>query len=354
MKMLLSDSGWFFETKFDVMGRPVTFAGISAFVACLLAGLAVSSLLQSEAAKRLLVRLRVDTHLANFITSLLALAVFAALLVMGIELAGIPIPWSSPVPGIGLSPEQAFRLVAWMVAVVWFASAAKNFVLKRFLSQSGMDGALQYTLSQVIGYMALATGLIIAMQNVGINLSALAVFAGAVGVGLGLGLQTIAANFISGLQILVERPIKIGDRITVDGMTGQVESIRVRATMVVTNDNIAMIIPNSRIISNTITNWSYGSPAVRFHIPVVVSYGSSVDKVREALLEAAKEHPAVLEKPEPDAVLDGFAENLINFDLIVWSEQLSHSPQRLRSDLNYSIERKLREHGVGKFRVQDP
>lgn len=353
MNMILSDSGWFFQTRFDVLNHHISFAGITAFAVCLAMGLGISSLLQSQAARRLLTRLHIDKNLANFITSLLSLAVFAWLLVLGIGFAGIPIPWEAAIPGIRLSASQVLSLVAWIVLVIWFSSAAKSFVLRRFLSQSGMDASLQYTLSQVIGYAALALGLIIAMQNVGINLSALAVFAGAVGVGLGLGLQTIASNFISGLQILAERPIKIGDRVTVDGMTGQVESIRVRATTVVTNDNVALIIPNSRIVSNTITNWSYGSAAVRFHIPVVLPYGIDADKVREALMEAAREHPAVMEKPAPGVVLDGFAENLINFELVVWSEQLSNHPRRLRSELNFAIERKLRERGVGKFRVQN-
>ena len=353
MKLMLTDSRWFFQDRLDVLGRHVSLAGVTAFVICVGIGLLISTLLQSERMRQVLSRFHLDKSLANITTSLLGLAAFAGLVVLGIGFAGIPIPWGTPVPGIGLSALQAASLIVWIVVAVWFSSASKSFVLKRFLSQSGLDRSLQYTLSQVIGYAALALGLIIAMQNVGINLSALAVFAGAVGVGLGLGLQTISANFISGLLILAERPIKIGDRISVDGMSGQVQSIRVRATTVVTNDNIAIVIPNSRIISNTITNWSYGSPAVRFHIPVVVSYDSDVDKVRAALMEAAKEHPAVMENPPPGVVLDGFAENLINFELIVWSEKLSYHPQHLRSDLNFSIEKKLRKGGVGKFRLQN-
>jgi small-conductance mechanosensitive channel len=354
MKTTTAVSGWYFDKWFDVLGHHVSIAGVVAFLVCLILGLSISSLLQSERTRLLLARMRIDKNQANILTSLLSLVAFLGLVVLGIDRAGIPVPWAKPIPGFGLSPLQVISLVVWIVVVVWFSSASKSFILKRFLSQSGMDTSLQYTLAQVIGYVALTVGLIVAMQNVGINLSALAVFAGAVGVGLGLGLQTIAANFISGLQILAERPIKIGDRITVDGMTGQVQSIRVRATTVVTNDNIAMIIPNSRIVSNTITNWSYGSPAVRFHMPVVVSYGSDVEQVRAALMEAAKEHSAVLEKPAPSVVLDGFAENLINFELIVWSEQMSYHPQHLRSDLNFSIERKLRERGVGKFRIPGP
>ncbi|HWC60934.1 MAG TPA: mechanosensitive ion channel domain-containing protein [Verrucomicrobiae bacterium] len=351
MNIILADSGWLFQDRFPLLKHNISIAGVAAFAGCVVLGLCLSSVLQSGFVKHLLVKLRIDKGLTNFITSLLSLAAFAGLVVLGVEFAGIPIPWEKAIPGVGLSPLQVASLVVWIVAVIWGASAIKKFVLKRFLSSSGMAVSLQYTLSQVIGYVALALGLIIAMQNVGINLSALAVFAGAVGVGLGLGLQTIASNFISGLQILAERPIKIGDRVTVDGMTGQVESIRVRATTVVTNDNVAMIIPNSRIVSNTITNWSYGGASVRFHFPVVVSYGSNVDQVRAAMLEAAKEHPGVLQKPEPSVVLDGFAENLINFELLVWTEELSAQPQKLRSELNFAIEKKLRERGVGKFKV---
>ena len=348
--MHLADTEWFFEDRFDLLGRHISIAGITAFAVCLAAGTWISSMLQSATTRRLLARVRVDANHANFITSLLGLIVFASLLVMGIGLAGVPIPWERPVPGVGLSPVQTINLLVWLVVAIWFASAAKSFVLHRFLSASGMDASLQYTLAQVVGYAALGVGLVVAMQNAGINLSALAVFAGAVGVGLGLGLQNIAANFISGLQILAERPIRIGDRITVDGLTGQVESIRVRATTVVTNDNVAMIIPNSRIVSNTITNWSHGGALVRFHIPVVVAYGSDAGVVREAMLGAAKEHPAVLKTPEPSVVLDGFAENLMTFELLVWTEQLSSKPQKLRGDLNFAIECKLREKGVPKFR----
>ena len=117
--------------------------------------------------------------------------------------------------------------------------------------------------------------------------AALAVFAGAVGVGVGFGLQNIASNFISGLVILAERPITIGDRVEVAGIAGQVEQIRARSTVILTNDNIMMIVPNTKFIDSPVTNWTYGDPRVRFRIPVGVAYGSDVEKVRDALLAAA-------------------------------------------------------------------
>jgi len=340
------DAGWFHQARFEILRHNISFAGVVAFVVCTGAGLGLSSFLQSDAVRRLLARLGIHKNFAGIVTSVLGLAVFINLLVVGIELGGIPIPWSKPVPGINLSALQAITLIFWAMVAIWFSSASRSFVFNRFLSQSGLDRSLQYALAQVTGYVALALGLFIALQSAGIGLSGLTVFAGALGVGLGLGLQAVAANFISGLVILAERPIKIGDRITVDGVAGQVQSIRVRATTVVTNDNIAMIIPNSKLIGNTVTNWSYGSPSVRFHIPVVVVSGSDVAKVCKTLIAAAKEHPAVLADPEPVVYLMNFADHHLNFELIVWSEEMSYHPDRFRSDLNFAIEQKLREAGI--------
>jgi len=352
MILALMNEEWFRQDRFEVLHYHISLAGVAAFATCLAIGLALSSILQSEAIRRRLTRLGIDKNLAGIVTSLLSLSVFVSLLVLGIEFGGIPIPWSRPIPGIGLSALQLMNLVVWFVIVLWFSSTSKSFIFNRFLSRSGLDRSLQYALAQVTGYVALALGLIIAMQSAGINLSGLAVFAGALGVGLGLGLQTVASNFISGLVILAERPIKIGDRITLNGVSGQVKSIRVRATTVVTNDNIAMIIPNSMITGGTVTNWSYGGVSVRFRIPVVVTYGNDVSKIREALIAAANEHPAVLKDPAPDVFLDSFAENLMTFELVVWSEEMSYHPAHFRSDLNFAIERRLREAGVEKFGVR--
>src|SRR5207249_11564661 len=125
-----------------------------------------------------------------------------------------------------------------------------------FLVRSGLDRALQHAIAQVVGYAVLVIGIVIVLDNAGIHLGALTVFAGAVGVGVGFGLQNIASNFISGLVILAERPIKIGDSDEVDKVAGTVREIRARSTTVVTNDNIAIIVPNSQFIEKPITNWT--------------------------------------------------------------------------------------------------
>jgi len=189
-------------------------------------------------------------------------------------------------------------------------------------------------------------GIFIVLENTGIHLGALTVFAGAVGVGVGFGLQNIASNFISGLVILAERPITIGDRVEVAGVVGQVQQIRARSTVILTNDNIAMIVPNSKFIDSPVTNWTYSDPRVRFRVPIGVAYGSDVNKVREALIAAGRSNSHVLEDPAPSVFLNKFGESSIDFELVVWSSEMSHRPSRFKSDLNFAIEEKLREAGI--------
>ena len=192
----------------------------------------------------------------------------------------------------------------------------------------------------------LVVGVLIVLENTGIHLGALTVFAGAVGVGVGFGLQNIASNFISGLVILAERPITIGDRVEVAGITGQVQQIRARSTVIRTNDNIMMIVPNTKFIDSPVTNWTYGDPQVRFRIPVGVAYGSDIAKVREALLAAGRENLNTLKDPAPSVFLEKFGDSSIDFQLVVWSSEMSARPSRYRSDLNFAIEQKFREAGI--------
>ena len=249
-------------------------------------------------------------------------------------------------PAVSLSLVQIFLLIGLLIAVFWISSRTKRFLFNRFLVNSGLDRALQYAIAQIISNVVLVVGVLIVLENTGIHLGALAVFAGAVGVGVGFGLQNIASNFISGLVILAERPITIGDRVEVAGITGQVQQIRARSTVIRTNDNITMIVPNTKFIDSPVTNWTYGDPRVRFRIPVGVAYGSDIGKVREVLLAAGRENPNTLEDPAPSVFLEKFGDNSINFELVVWSSEMSARPSRYRSDLNFAIERKFREAGI--------
>jgi small-conductance mechanosensitive channel len=230
--------------------------------------------------------------------------------------------------------------------VFWISSRTKHFLFNRLLAQSGLDRSLQYAIAQIVSNIVLVVGIFIVLENTGIHLAALTVFAGAVGVGIGFGLQNIASNFISGLVILAERPITIGDRVEVAGVIGRVQQIRARSTVIITNDNIAMIVPNSKFIDSPVTNWHYGDPRVRFRLPVGVAYGSDVNKVRDALIAAAREHAATLSDPEPTAYLEKFGDSTIDFELVAWTQEMSYKPRRFKSDLNYLIYKHLTAAGI--------
>jgi small-conductance mechanosensitive channel len=324
----------------------VTVLGLIAFAGLFTAGLLTARMLQSQVVRRFFSRFKIDANFIAIVTTILSLAALIFFIISAINAAGIPLGWNAPLPAIRLSILQIFLLVALLIAVFWISSRTKRFLFNRVLAQSGLDRSLQYAISQVISNVVLVVGIFIVLENTGIHLAALTVFAGAVGVGVGFGLQNIASNFISGLVILAERPITIGDRVEVAGVVGTVQQIRARSTVIVTSDNITTIVPNSKFIDSPVTNWHYGDTRVRFRLPVGVAYGSDVHKVRDALIAAATEHPATLTDPPPTAFLEKFGESTIDFELVAWTREMSARPRRFKSDLNYLIYKHLTAAGI--------
>jgi small-conductance mechanosensitive channel len=331
---------------FYVGDHYVTILGLIAFAGFFAAGLLIARFLQSEIVRRFFSRFKIDVNFIAIVTTILSLASIIFFGITAVNAAGIPLPWDAPLPAIKLSLLQIFLLVALVIAVFWISSRTKHFLFNRLLAQSGLDRSLQYAIAQIVSNIVLVVGIFIVLENTGIHLAALTVFAGAVGVGIGFGLQNIASNFISGLVILAERPITIGDRVEVAGVIGRVQQIRARSTVIITNDNIAMIVPNSKFIDSPVTNWHYGDPRVRFRLPVGVAYGSDVNKVRDALIAAAREHAATLSEPEPTAYLEKFGDSTIDFELVAWTQEMSYKPRRFKSDLNYLIYKHLTAAGI--------
>src|SRR5437868_8013601 len=331
---------------FHAAGQDISFLGVVAFAALFAAGLLTARALQSDVVRRFFSRFKIDSNFIAIVTTILSVCALVFFTVSAINAAGIPLSWNAPLPGVTLSLFQIFLLIALLIAVFWISSRTKRFLFDRLLTKSGLDRALQYAISQIVSNIVLIVGIIIVLENTGIHLGALAVFAGAVGVGVGFGLQNITSNFISGLVILAERPITIGDRIEVAGIAGQVQQIRARSTVILTNDNIAMIVPNTKFIDSPVTNWTYGDPRVRFRIPVGVAYGSDIARVCEALVQVAHENSNALAEPKPNVFLNKFGESSIDFELVVWSQEMNNRPRRFRSDLNFAIANKFKERGI--------
>lgn len=237
-------------------------------------------------------------------------------------------------------------LMLLVVLLFFFTGKLRMWLVGKVFSRTRMEPGVSQATGSIIRYSIIAIGFIIILQTAGIDLTTLNVLAGAVGIGVGIGLQDIVNNFISGLIILFERPVKVGDRIVVGDVEGDVMSIGSRSTTVVTNDNITIIVPNSRFITENVVNWSHNDRKVRFRIPVTVAYGSDVQMVERLLIEAAVENPDILQNPPPGVRLMGFGDHGLDFELRAWSTTLIHRSGLLVSSLNYVIYRKFTDHGI--------
>jgi small-conductance mechanosensitive channel len=251
-----------------------------------------------------------------------------------------------PIGGTRFTVWMLLYLVVLIVLLVYVTGKLKTWMVNRMLARTRIDIGVRQAVGSIFRYVIVAIGFMIILQTAGIDLSALTVLAGALGIGVGFGLQNITNNFVSGLIILFERPIKVGDRIEVGNVTGDVVKISPRATTIVTNDNIAIIVPNSEFISSQVINWSYTNRDVRLNFPVGVAYQSDPELVRKALLEVAADHPGVLKERNADVLLQEFGDSSLNFILRVWTREYTTTPGVLRSELNYAICRKFKEHGI--------
>lgn len=229
--------------------------------------------------------------------------------------------------------------------IIFFSRFVSRRVLEYLLRRFHLEENLSYTLRRITEYTLIVLGAIIAFQFIGINLSGLAVVFGFLSVGIGFGLQNVTSNFISGLILLFERPIRVGDRVSVGDVEGDVTAINIRSTTIRTVNNISIIVPNSEFIASSVINWSHGDPKIRVDVPVGVSYSSDLDTVLQALRDVARENPDVLVSPEPQVHLRGFGDSSWDMQLRVWIGDPKRHPL-VTSDLNCAIVRAFRRHDI--------
>ena len=254
-----------------------------------------------------------------------------------------------PLMRLGNTQVTAWSIILFSglsILLFYLTAKLKGWIVERLLAKSKLDLGLRHTVGTIVRYCFIAIGFTVILQTAGIDLSALAIVIGSVSIGIGLGLQSITNNFVSGMILLFERPIKVGDRIEFEGLSGDVVRIAARATTLLTNDNIAVIVPNSQLTSSAVINWSYPTPRIRFNLPVGVSYDSDPEFIRKLLLEVAAENNAVLKEPAPDVLFAEFGESSLNFILRVWSVSHVDRPGVLRSEINYAISKKFKEHNI--------
>ncbi len=222
---------------------------------------------------------------------------------------------------------------------------ARRALQRRILKRLKVDSGTSYTLARITQYLIITIGVLVSFNFVGINLSSLTVIFGLLSVGIGFGLQNITSNFISGLIILFERPISVGDRVMVNQIEGDIVEINIRATMVRTVNNILIVVPNSEFVSKDVINYSHGDSTYRLDVNVGVSYSSDLDNVLKALQEVADNNSSVMQNPEPEVFLNEFGDSSWNMQLRTWIPDVKQYP-KVRNELNQAIVRTFRKYGV--------
>ena len=214
----------------------------------------------------------------------------------------------------------------------------------RVLADSGMEEGVKESATTLTSYALWGLGILVALNALGVSATSLTVALGAIGIGLGFGLQNIFSNFVSGIILLFERPIQVGDAVEVQGVWGEVAKINVRSTVIQTYDNASLIIPNSEFISSQVTNWSFKDLRIRRKIVVGVAYGSDVDLVKKLLLQAAEEAARVLKRPKADVLFKDFGDSSLVFHLRFWTHVEFFLA--VESEIRFAINRKFAENGV--------
>lgn len=234
----------------------------------------------------------------------------------------------------------------FLIALFWIAGAMRNWLIRRALSRTHLDEGTRQAFGAMLRYLVLIVGFMLILQNAGVNLTALSVVAGALGVGVGFGLQNIFSNFVSGVIIMVERPIKVGDRVEMATIEGTVRDIGARRTTVVTHDNIAILVPNQKFITDQVTNLVYAEAPIRLRIPVNVAFGSDPVLMEKIMLEAAGSHPEVMKDPGPEVLRPTLAAGSLHFELCVWHSARGPVRRHLTSELNRLIDERVRAAGI--------
>ena len=255
------------------------------------------------------------------------------------------IPFGFKIGEIHVSFQAVLTAVVVLALLLLGTRLAQRWLETELLPRTRIEPSLQLSIVTIFGYVGAITAIALALAGLGFDLQKIALIAGALSVGIGFGLQSIVSNFVSGLILLTERPIRVGDSIVVKGEEGWVRRVRVRATEIETFDRASVIIPNSEFITGVVKNWTRANTLGRIVIKIAVGYDSDPAQVRDILTGIARTHPQVAQAPPPAAFLVGFGERGLEFELrgvvIDFEKGLS-----VKSDINYAIVQKFREAGI--------
>lgn len=257
--------------------------------------------------------------------------------------------WTLPLFNLGrlpVTPLSLFKTFVFIIALNFACAKLRGLLYTKLLIHTGLQPQNRYMLARFGAAGVFTIGLMVGLESVGLNLNTLTVVGGTLGIGIGFGLQSIAANWIAGIVMLMERSIRIGDRIDVKDTGGVVIKIGGRSTWVRTYNDQVMVIPNSEFINHQVVNWTVNDSKARLAIPIGVGYNNNLEEVRRCLLGVARQHSDVLLKPAPDVVLTGIGASSLDFLLRVWIVVGDDDNYRLKSDLYLDILDTFRKQNI--------
>ncbi len=264
-------------------------------------------------------------------------------------LGNVIVSLSQPVLKLGNTTLTWWSLIYISVLIIILlvtTGRLQRLIVRQATTRTNLDVGATHGISTIIRFLIIGLGFLVILQSAGVDLSSLTIMAGAIGLGLTVGLQSLTTNIMSGLTLFTEKPIKVGDRVEVDGVVGDITKITFRATTVLTDDNIEIIVPNTQFITKKVTNWSHSSPNVRLTVPLSVSIAADPRHVKRVVEEVALENDGVLKEPLPELIFAGFGESSLKFELSIWTNAYTRKPFILKSQLYYEVFDRFKTEGI--------
>ena len=248
--------------------------------------------------------------------------------------------------GLRISALTVIKAMLALAVLLWVATVASRLLESRIKSAPNLTPSVQVLFTKLLKIVLVTIAVVAALGSVGIDLTAFAVFSGAIGVGIGFGLQKVVANLISGVILLLDRSVKPGDVIAVGDSYGWIDSLGARYVSVVTRDGIEHLIPNEDLITNRVENWSYSNNLLRLRAPIGISYAADVRLAIRLCLDAARAAPRVLGQPEPVCLVTGFGESSVDLELRFWIDDPQAGTANVRSVVLLGVWDRFHEHGI--------
>ena len=341
---------------FVIAGITVTPLSLLIFAGTLVIFYFISRFLRGTIRKRILQRFEIDGRAARVLSAIVHYLIMIGGIVTAFQMIS---PSSAVIQSsrdlltyniytVNNTNVTLLAILAFFIILILFIMISQFFrrsLMNNLATYLKLDSGASYTISRIIHYLLMVIGAIVAFQFIGIDFSGLAVIFGFLSVGIGFGLQNVTSNFISGLILLFERPILVGDRVLVGDIEGDVQEIKIRSTTIRSVDNISIIVPNSEFISSNVINWSHGDPKIRLNIRVGVSYNSDLDTVIRTLRSVAEAEKEVLDTPAPEVLLESFGDSAWDMNLRTWIRDPKRAPV-VRSNLNCAIVHEFRKHNI--------